>query len=113
VKENPRIKYTIKVKGKPMTGEISLGDFMDVKGWKALGNRLSDQILTGIKEIDASESRLLPKTDPTSPAVQVDLFGAPDLEEDDIQDTIDPGSEEVKPTEKKTYKPGDTLDFDV
>jgi topoisomerase-4 subunit A len=113
VKENPRIKYTIKVKGKPMTGEISLGDFMDVKGWKALGNRLSDQILSGVKEIDASESRLLPKTDPTSAAIQVDLFGVPDVEPEDTQDTIEPNKEETKPTGKQTFKPGDTFDFDA
>ncbi|HRI61662.1 MAG TPA: DNA gyrase/topoisomerase IV subunit A, partial [Saprospiraceae bacterium] len=55
VKANPRIKYTLKIKGKPMTGEVSLGDFMDLKGWKAAGNRLSDQLLGGVKEIEAGE----------------------------------------------------------
>ena len=30
-----------------MTGEVAIGDFMDVKGWKAVGNRLSDQMLGG------------------------------------------------------------------
>ena len=59
VKENPRIKYTLKIKGKPMTGEVSIGEFMDVKGWKAVGNRLSDQMLTAIKEIELAESKLL------------------------------------------------------
>jgi topoisomerase-4 subunit A len=63
VKENPRIKYTLKIKGKAMTGEVSIGDFMDPKGWKAVGNRLSDQMLGAVKEIDESESRLLPKSD--------------------------------------------------
>ncbi|HMX40125.1 MAG TPA: DNA gyrase/topoisomerase IV subunit A, partial [Saprospiraceae bacterium] len=37
VKPNPRIRYTVKIKGKAMTGEVSLADFMDVKGWKAVG----------------------------------------------------------------------------
>jgi topoisomerase-4 subunit A len=71
VKENPRIKYTLKIKGKAMTGEVSIGDFMDLKGWKAVGNRLSDQMLGAVKEIDESESRLLPKSDITQ---QTSLF---------------------------------------
>ncbi|MBI5913952.1 MAG: DNA gyrase/topoisomerase IV subunit A [Bacteroidetes bacterium] len=51
VKENPRIHYTLKIKGNKLDGEVSLGEFMDVKGWKALGNKLSDQKLTGVKEL--------------------------------------------------------------
>jgi topoisomerase-4 subunit A len=112
VKENPRIKYTIKIKGKPMTGEVSLGDFMDVKGWKAVGNRLSDQMLTAIKEIEVSESKLLPKTEATpAPAapIQTSLFDetppAPESKQVDAQ------ASEEEPG-KKTYKAGDTIEFD-
>ena len=47
VKANPRIQYTMKIGSKKMEGEVSLADFIDVKGWKAIGNRLSDQKLTG------------------------------------------------------------------
>ncbi len=54
VKENPRIEYSVKVKGKKLDGEVSLGEFMDVKGWKAAGNRLSDQKLLGVKELESS-----------------------------------------------------------
>jgi hypothetical protein len=61
----------LKIKGKAMTGEVSIGDFMDLKGWKAVGNRLSDQMLGAVKEIDESESRLLPKSDITQ---QTSLF---------------------------------------
>ncbi|MCU0346132.1 MAG: DNA gyrase/topoisomerase IV subunit A [Saprospiraceae bacterium] len=56
VKENPRIEYSVKVKGKKLDGEVSLGDFMDVKGWKAMGNRLSDQKLLGVKELEEKSS---------------------------------------------------------
>jgi len=59
VKENPRIEYGYKVKSKKMTGEVSLAEFIDVKGWKALGNKLSDQKLTGVKEVDASNKEKL------------------------------------------------------
>jgi topoisomerase IV subunit A len=97
IKENPRIRYTIKIKGKPMTGEVSIGEFMEPKGWKAVGNRLSDQILSAVKEIEPSESKLAPKpaaAEPTVPAVQqASLFG-------------DEGEA------KKTFKAGDTIEFD-
>ncbi len=103
VKENPRIKYTLKIKGKPMTGEVSLGEFMEPKGWKAVGNRLSDQILTAIKEIEVSESKLLPKVAPDEESVpqQASLF--------DIPEDIKPP---VQSEDKKTFKAGDTIDFD-
>ncbi|MBK7938883.1 MAG: DNA gyrase/topoisomerase IV subunit A [Lewinellaceae bacterium] len=110
LKENPRIRYTLKIKGKPMTGELALGDFMDVKGWKALGNKLSDQLLGGVKEIETGESKLGVKKEEPAPQ-QASLFGEPEK-------TEDPGeisSEDPEPMEepdKKTYKAGDTIEFD-
>jgi topoisomerase-4 subunit A len=88
--DNPRIQYTIKIKGKAMRGELSLGEFMDVKGWKAMGNRLSDQLLSAVKEVPAGEQLPEPTTDPQ----QGDLFGS--------------GGSEAK----QTFKPGDTVEFD-
>jgi topoisomerase IV subunit A len=109
VKENPRVKYSMKVKGKSMAGELSLGDFMDVKGWKAVGNRLSDQALTGVKEIEAIESKpAAPKVDkvPAAAAQQASLF-----EMDDAPPTPQP-VEEKPQTDKKTFRAGDTIEFD-
>lgn len=94
VKENPRIKYTIKIKGKAMNGEVALGDFMEVKGWKAVGNRLSDQMLGGVKEIEPAQT----KNTPLPHAQQTSLFG--DAEPQDNSPS------------KKTYRAGDTVEFD-
>lgn len=56
VKPNPRISYAIKVGSKKMDGgEINLAEFIDVKGWKALGNKLSDQKLLDVKEVIVKE----------------------------------------------------------
>jgi topoisomerase-4 subunit A len=56
VKPNPRISYAIKVGSKKMDGgEINLAEFIDVKGWKALGNKLSDQKLLDVKEVIVEE----------------------------------------------------------
>ena len=54
IKENPRIMYSMKVKSKKIEGEMNIAEFIEVKGWKALGNKLSDQRLTGVKEVETS-----------------------------------------------------------
>ena len=107
VAANPRIRYTMKVKGKPMPGEITLGDFMDVKGWKAVGNRLSDQLLTGIKEVTtgSEESRpVAPLAPAASEAHQGSLFGEEEMEA--------PPQLTEAPKPSKTLKPGDQIEFD-
>jgi topoisomerase-4 subunit A len=111
VKENPRISYSLKIKGKAMTGEVSLGDFMEPKGWKAVGNRLSDQALSSVKEVDPGTSKLSkPPVDEPAPAAppQVNLFG-------EIE-TPEPPHEKHEKHEKggskNTYKAGDTIEFD-
>ena len=98
VKPNPRIRYSIKLNGKSLAGEVSLGDFMDVKGWKAVGNRLSDQLLTSVKEVENQEVKPMP-----APAeVQVNLFG----EEEKLPAPAEP----KKPGDK--LKTGDVVEFD-
>ncbi|MEM0994855.1 MAG: DNA gyrase/topoisomerase IV subunit A, partial [Bacteroidota bacterium] len=47
----PRIKYSMRVKGQKMEGELDLADFIDVKGWKALGNKLSEHKLSKVEEV--------------------------------------------------------------
>ena len=37
------------------TKEINLDQFIDVKGWKALGNKLIDQKITGVKELSSKK----------------------------------------------------------
>ncbi len=54
IKDNPRIKYSMKVKSKKIEGEINIAEFIEVKGWKALGNKLSDQKLSGVREVETS-----------------------------------------------------------
>jgi topoisomerase IV subunit A len=47
-----RVEYGMKVQNKTMKGELSLDEFIDVKGWKAMGNKLTDYKITSIKEIE-------------------------------------------------------------
>ena len=52
VEAEPKIQYSIKVNSKKVESELDLASFVDVKGWRAIGNKVSDQRLTGIVEID-------------------------------------------------------------
>ncbi len=52
IKENPKIHYFTKDKKEKVEWELFLGDFIEVKGWKSLGNKLSDQKVLGVKEIE-------------------------------------------------------------
>ncbi|MEL6945485.1 MAG: DNA gyrase/topoisomerase IV subunit A, partial [Bacteroidota bacterium] len=48
---NPRIKYSMRVKGQKLEEEVDLAAFIDVKGWKSVGNKLSDHKLSKVEEI--------------------------------------------------------------
>jgi topoisomerase-4 subunit A len=52
VKLAPRIKYAMRIKSKRMEGELDIADFISVKGWKAVGNRLSDQRVSSVEDMD-------------------------------------------------------------
>ncbi len=101
-KPSPHIRYSLKAKGKVLDGQISLCDFVDVKGWKAMGNKLSDTLLSDIQEINGAA---LPADDAHTPpaeplARQTSLFEAP-------VETLSSAHRE-----KKIYKAGDTVEFD-
>ncbi|MCB9081944.1 MAG: DNA gyrase/topoisomerase IV subunit A [Lewinellaceae bacterium] len=46
----PRVQYTMRVGNKRMKGEASLVEIIDIKGWKAIGNKLSDAKLYDVVE---------------------------------------------------------------
>ena len=90
VKPNPIVQYFAKIKSKKMRGQINMAEFVDVKKWKALGNKLSDQKLTGVKEIAAQP------------------------EEQTTREEKKAIKKEVKTNQKaddKAYKIGDTIEF--
>lgn len=57
---NPVVEYKVRAgRSKSIEGELKLTDFIDIKGWKSLGNKLSDSKLISVKaihkEIEPSE----------------------------------------------------------
>lgn len=51
LKPKPVIQYYTRVGSKKIAGELKIMEFVEVRGWKALGNQFSPQRLTGIVEV--------------------------------------------------------------
>ena len=77
-KPQARIEYTVRIKSKKMNGELELEEFIGVKGWKALGNKLSDKKLSNIKELEPEVKETLKPGDSVDfdvdPSGQAKLF---------------------------------------
>ena len=49
VQPDPKVEYTMRIKREKVTGTVELADFIDVKGWRSIGNKLSDHKLSTVK----------------------------------------------------------------
>jgi len=90
----------LKGKNKEKTEEtLVLAEFIDVKGWRAQGNKLSPHTITGkIKEIEP-------------PAEEIEELDEPETApETPTTPNENPIEKEEFP--KQTYRPGETLEFD-
>ncbi|MFK7980565.1 MAG: DNA gyrase/topoisomerase IV subunit A [Saprospiraceae bacterium] len=52
---NPIVQYYEKDKSKKIEKEVKLAEFIDIKGWKSQGNKLSGQRITGVKDITPAD----------------------------------------------------------
>ena len=53
---NPVVQYKVRAgRSKSIEGELKVADFIDIKGWKSLGNKLSDSKLISVKPIHKEE----------------------------------------------------------
>ena len=66
---NPVVQYIEKDKSKKIEKEVKVEGFIDVKGWKSQGNKLSGQRITGIKDITPQDA----KKDKLSPGDSIDF----------------------------------------
>jgi len=100
--EDVEVAYKVRANNKSLEGKINLSEFVETKGWKSLGNKLSDRKLIKVTQIDAP--------------VQTEMFDEPST----------PTKKKNTPKKKKTapkkktppkkpggLKPGDTIEFDV
>ncbi|MBK9736123.1 MAG: DNA gyrase/topoisomerase IV subunit A [Saprospiraceae bacterium] len=112
----PVVKYSYKVGATKEEKEVSLSDFIDVKGWKAMGNRLIEakllkvekikqDALEGSDDVDAEDDmeRSEDNTENEKESNQNDL---PIQPEKKVSKSIDSDQKTSK------LKPGDTIEFD-
>jgi topoisomerase-4 subunit A len=108
--KEPVVSYTFNAGKTKETREVNLADFIDVKGWKAMGNKLTDAKIIKVEPVKTSEEE--------SPAIP-DIESVPEDETEtppvktEIKKTESPKAEKPgKPGDNKGYKPGDTIEFD-
>ncbi len=134
---NPTVSYSMRVKSQKIEETLNLAEFIDVKGWKALGNKLNEHFLMSVKEINTDNEpepekpepqpkktkklKKIPVTSPTPKEVQGDLFGNEEpvvKEKSKKPETAKPTKKKKKttkkpPENKQKLKPGDTIEFDL
>lgn len=116
--KSPKIKYSYNVGKTKEEKEVALTEFIDVKGWKALGNRLVDAKLLKVDIIETAEVIEDAETDVNDQEVDIisdDVQTVEDTQQNNITEIIEPKPE--NPTEKESkpnsgLKPGDTIEFD-
>lgn len=58
VKPKPSILYDVKVKNEKTEYELSIADFIDIKGWKALGNKLEETRISNVRDNTNKKGKL-------------------------------------------------------
>lgn len=81
------LQYNRRVKSEKFEEEVNLTEFIDVKGWKAIGNKLCEQKITAVKVVEGNDQN-----------------GDEEEEED---------ATESKPETNGKLKAGDSVDFDL
>ncbi|MEM9545635.1 MAG: DNA gyrase/topoisomerase IV subunit A [Bacteroidota bacterium] len=100
---NPKVKFSHRSGGSKQEESLSLEDFIDVKGWKALGNKVGEFKVLKIEHTNLQ--KLEPKAEKDVKGEEVDLFSQSEREED-------PKSES-KDDKEGGLKAGDTIDLDL
>lgn len=110
--ENPAITYKFKVGRATEEANVSLYEFIDVKGWKALGNKLIDGKLTNVILLEKEDDKTVDKSSNTAKTSDKKPE-KPVTSEDSKPDSTDTDTDKKpKDDHNSKYKPGDTIEFD-
>ncbi len=109
--KQPEIEYSYTAGKTKEKGQVILSEFIDVKGWKAMGNKLIDNKLTKVELLNKEEIEILENLSQVEPEEGNKV-------DNDLKSEIKLPSEMMPKKdihqEDKTngYKPGDTIEFD-
>jgi len=97
--DNPIVKYSHKSGGTKQEEEVNLAEFIDVKGWKAGGNKVGEYKILKIEHLNPPKPEdLMDKDETPSKDAGADLFSQ---------------GKETPTAKKKNLKPGDSIDLDL
>lgn len=107
-RQNDPVKITYKQGKDKVVEEHNIAEVIDVKGWKAIGNRLAEGKLLKVEMIEAEqeEEQVEVVQEEVKTDGPIDLFGQLNDEGATPTDT-----KKEDDDDKKTHKPGDTIDF--
>jgi topoisomerase-4 subunit A len=117
--KNPEVMYSFKSGTQKEERTVLLSEFIDVKGWKALGNKLHDGKLLKVEQIK-SEAADSPNAGeeivPDNIEEANDTAGNSQIAIESRQEQTDDTKTENPPVKKdnsgKSYKAGDTIELD-
>ncbi len=135
IAEDPSVEYGYMSQRQKVTEELQPAEFIEVKGWKAIGNKLIDKKLISIRDLDqVQETDEGVEEDAQAPtrSVQPDLFASPSKKSPAKAKSPAKSSPKAKSKSKPTGKPhkergkksageeprdgflfaGDTIEFD-
>lgn len=75
---NPIIKYSYKTGGEKQEGTLNFAEYIDVKGWKALGNRLIDHKILKVTQVHDDLKVEVKEEKPKDTKKEKDTLGAGD-----------------------------------
>lgn len=84
IDEAPKVKYGYKTKEGKIEEDLDIPEFIDVKGWKALGNKLSDYKMISVKEIVDEKKVAAAKAKAKAEAVKAEKLKAGDTVDFDL-----------------------------
>jgi len=113
-KENPVISYSSKLGGKKKDTELALADFIDVKGWKAKGNKLGEFKILSTKHLSDSSEDESPNTDSKKTVVTAKKEKEAEEKQDLFSDSkpIKKSKAKKKKDDDDKYQAGDTIELD-
>ena len=103
----PKIKYSHKLGGSKQEEELDIESFIDVKGWKALGNKIGEYKVLKVDHLNPPKFEEVVEAKEEKKATG-DLFTQND---DNKRDKLD--SKKDNKSDDGELKAGDTIDLDL
>ncbi|MBK9254879.1 MAG: DNA gyrase/topoisomerase IV subunit A [Saprospiraceae bacterium] len=108
----PLVRYSYKIGNSKEEKEINLQQFIEVKGWKAMGNKLTEYKLLKVEKIITEGITELPDNQSSKMRNTTEESDDADKTSETPESTIPNPKSDNQSNADKPLKPGDTIEFD-